>query len=98
MEPQGGTAESMRNFVAEALAENPEASSTQIAVRWRSRQGEEVSPEDLALLAQEYERQAPAAHEANAGRRAAQGQIDSPPFPGTKREIAGLVAVLAAFG
>ena len=97
MEPTRTTDESMRNFVAEALAQDPEASSGDIAVRWRSRQGEAVSAHDLELLTQEYNRQAPAAHEGNAGRRAAQARIDSPPFRVTKREIAGLVAVLLPF-
>lgn len=97
MEPERTTEELMRSFVAEALAQDPEVSSGQIAVRWRSRQGEVVSAEDLDLLAQVYERQAPAAHEANAGRRAAQGRIDSPPFRVTKQEIAGLVAGFLPF-
>jgi hypothetical protein len=93
----GTTAEWMRTFVASALVQNPEASSKQIAVRWRSLRGETISDEDLDLLAQEYDRQAPAAHEANAGRRAAQDRIDSPPFRVTKQEIAGLVAGLLPF-
>lgn len=97
MEPAGTTEELMRSFVAEALAQDPEARYDQIAVRWRSRQGEVISAEDLSLLAQVYERQAPAAHEANAGRRAEQGRIDSPPFRVTKQEIAGLVVGLVPF-
>ena len=97
MEPKRNTEESMRSFVAEALAQDPEATSSHVAVRWRSRQGEVVSPEDLALLSRVYEIQAPAAHDANAGHRAAQGRIDSPPFRLTIREIAGLVAGLVPF-
>jgi len=87
----------MRSFVAQALVQDPEASAGRIAVRWRSLQGEVVSAENLDLLTREYERQAPAAHEANAEQRAAQDQIDSPPFRVTKQEIAGLVAGLLPF-
>jgi hypothetical protein len=97
MQSAGTTAESMRSFVAAALVQNPEASSKQIAIRWRSLRGETISAEDLDLLAQEYDRQAPAAHDANAGQRAAQDRIDSPPFRVTKQEIAGLVAVFLPF-
>lgn len=97
MEQARTTEELMRSFVAEALAQDPEASYDQIAVRWRSRQGEVISAEELSLLAQVYERQAPAAHEANAGRRAEQSRIDSPLFRVTKQEIAGLVAGVVPF-
>jgi hypothetical protein len=97
MKTEPATEEQMRSFVAGALAQDPEASSGHIAVRWRSLQGEVVSPEDLALLAQVYEIQAPVAHEANVGRRATQDRIDSPPFRVTKQEIAGLVAILLPF-
>ena len=68
----------MQSFVAGALAQNPEASSKQIAVRWRSLRGETVEAEELDLLSDVYEHQAPAAREANAGVREAQQRIDSP--------------------
>ena len=87
----------MRSFVAAALVQNPEASSKDIAVRWRSRRGETINAEELDLLSEVYERQAPAAHDANAGVREAQQRIDSPPFQVTKSEIAGLVAGFVPF-
>jgi hypothetical protein len=97
MKAERTTEELMQSFVAQALVQDPEASAGRIAVRWRSLQGEVVSAENLDLLTQEYERQAPAAHEANAEQRAAQDRIESPPFRVTKLEIAGLVAGVLPF-
>ena len=91
------TEESIHNFVGEALAQDPEAKAGHIAARWRSRRGEVIGAEEEGLLAREYERQAPAAHEANAGVRAAQARRDSPPFGVIWQEIAGLVAGLVPF-
>jgi hypothetical protein len=89
--------DSMRTFVAGALAQDPEASSAQVAVRWRSLRGETLSTEEMDRLTQTYDLQAPAAHEANSEHRAAQGRIDSPPFRLIKQEIAGFIAVVVPF-
>jgi hypothetical protein len=97
MQSMGTTEESMRSFVAAALVQDPEASSKQIAVRWRSLRGEEIGVEELDLLSDMYERQAPAAHDANAEVRAAQHRIDSPPFRVIPQEIVGLVVAFVPF-